>query len=229
MKKLLAIALSVVVLAAASSWMITSVNAQEKPTPAPTKTAVVDIVKVFNDYQRTKEINDRLNKEQLELQNQRKQKIDRVEALKAQLENLNPDSKDYYQRQKELLEVSIDLKNFTEIKSEEVKREFRVLTEDIYKQILKSIEDVAKEMGYDMVMYLDMMEIHGDSFPALLEKIRERKVLYAAKHIDITQNVLDALNQSYKLKGSSQSNTEDSIGDTSKAEGTKKSGKNRKK
>jgi len=202
MKKMFAIAVVVVVLTAVSGWLMSSVNAQEKASPAATKVAVVDIVKVFNEYQRTKEINERLNKEQINLQNQRKAKLDRVEALKAQLESLNPDSKDYYQRQKELLEASIELKNFTDIKSEEVKREFRVLTEDIYKQILKSVEDAAKDMGYDLVLYLDMMEIKGDSFPALLEKIRERKVMYAAKHIDITQNVLDVLNQTYKLKGS---------------------------
>ncbi len=223
MKKMFAIAVVVVVLTAVSGWLMSSVNAQEKASPAATKVAVVDIVKVFNEYQRTKEINERLNKEQINLQNQRKAKLDRVEALKAQLESLNPDSKDYYQRQKELLEASIELKNFTDIKSEEVKREFRVLTEDIYKQILKSVEDAAKDMGYDLVLYLDMMEIKGDSFPALLEKIRERKVMYAAKHIDITQNVLDVLNQTYKLKGS-QSDVDEPESDT-----TKKSSKSRRK
>jgi Skp family chaperone for outer membrane proteins len=190
---------------AAVVLFIRSGNAAQKNSPVPTKVAVVDIVKVFNDYQRTKEINERLNKEQVELQNQRKQKIDRVEALKAQLDSLHPDSKDYYQREKELLELSIELKNFTDIKAEEVKREFRVMTEDIYGEMIKTIESVAKDAGYDLVLYLDLMDIHGDSFPALLEKIRERKVLYSTKEIDITQNVLDNLNQTYKLKGPSSS------------------------
>jgi len=184
-----------------SGWWLSVSHAADKVSPPPAKVAVVDIVKLFNEYQRTKEINERLNKEKLELQNQRKQKLDRVEALKGQLESLHPDSKDYYQRQKELLEVSIDLKNFTEIKTEEIKREFRVLTEDIYNEMLKLIEQVGRDMDYDLVLYLDRMEIQGeDSFPALLEKIRQRKVLYSAKHVDITDNVLEVLNQSYKLR-----------------------------
>ena len=187
-------------LLAAAICLSISGSAAEKSPPQPARVAVVDIVKVFNDYNRTKQINERLNKEQLDLQNQRKQKLDRVEALKSQLDSLHPDSKDYYQRQKELLEISIDLKNFTEIKAEEVKREFRVLTEDIYSEMLKTIETVAKEEGYDIVLYLDLTDIHGDTFPDLLEKIRERKVLYSSKNIDITQNVLDSLNQAYKLK-----------------------------
>jgi Skp family chaperone for outer membrane proteins len=194
-----------VVIVATVIWFAGSGNAAQKNSPMPTKAAVVDIVKVFNDYQRTKEVNDRLNKEQVELQNERKKKIDRVEALKAQLDSLHPDSKDYYQREKELLELSIELKNFTDIKAEEVKREFRVMTEDIYGEMIKTIESVAKDAGYDLVLYLDLTDIHGDSFPALLEKIRERKVLYSAKEIDITQNVLENLNQNYKLKGSTAS------------------------
>jgi len=190
----------VVALTAVSGWLISSGHAADKNLPAPTRVAVVDIVKAFNDYNRTKEINEKLNKEQVELQNQRKAKVDRIEALKAQIDNLHPDSKDYYQREKELLELSIELKNFTDIKAEQIKREFQVLTEDIYKEMLKSIETVATDAGYDIVMYLDRMEIKGDTFPALLEKIRERKVLYAAKNTDITQNVLDLLNQNYKLR-----------------------------
>jgi Skp family chaperone for outer membrane proteins len=191
---------SAVVLVAVSGWLLSAGHAAEKSSPAPTRVAVVDIVKAFNDYNRTKDINEKLNKEQVELQNQRKAKVDRIEALKAQIDNLHPDSKDYYQREKELLELSIELKNFTDIKAESIKREFRVMTEDIYNEMLKTIETVAKESGYDMVLYLDKMEIHGDSFPALLEKIRERKVLYAAKQTDITDSVLDLLNQNFKLR-----------------------------
>ncbi|MFA5864648.1 MAG: OmpH family outer membrane protein [Phycisphaerae bacterium] len=223
MKKNVSYLFMFVVVMAAVVWFAGSGNAAQKNSPMPTKAAVVDIVKVFNDYQRTKEINERLNKEQVELQNQRKQKIDRVEALKAQLDSLHPDSKDYYQREKELLERSIELKNFTDIKAEEIKREFRVMTEDIYGEMLKTIESVAKDAGYDLVLYLDLTDIHGDNFPALLEKIRERKVLYSTKEIDITQNVLEALNQNYKLKGSSSS-------ESPKSEETPlKSGKTRRK
>jgi Skp family chaperone for outer membrane proteins len=98
------------------------------------------------------------------------------------------------------LDLSIELKNFTDIKAEQIKREFRVMTEDIYKEMLKTIEAAAKDLGYDIVLYLDKMEIKGDSFQALLEKIRERKVLYAASHTDITQSVLDLLNQNFKLR-----------------------------
>lgn len=201
MKKNLNYALILVVgCALLAGWFVGAGHAADKPTPLTAKVAVIDIVKVFNEYQRTKEINERLNKEQVDLQNQRKLKIDRVDALKAQLDNLNPDSPDYYKRQKELLSLSIELKNFTDLTAESIKTEFRVHTEDIYKEMLKAIEAVAKEQGYDLVLYQDTMEIHGDSFPALLEKIRERKVLYSAKQIDLTQTVLDYINQTYKLR-----------------------------
>jgi outer membrane protein len=191
---------TVLVLVALAGWQMGTIQAQEKNSPLPTRAAVVDLVKLFNEYQRTKDINDRLTKQQQELQTTRKEKVDRIDALKAELENFHPDSKDYYDRQKELLKLSIELDSFTKVTAEDIKREFRVLTADIYAEMLKAIEQVAKTDGYDMVFYLDKMDIQGDDFQTLLEKIRERKVLYAASQYDITDSVLSYINQSYKLK-----------------------------
>jgi Skp family chaperone for outer membrane proteins len=190
----------IVAVALVTVWFAGYGHAENKTGPMAARVAVIDIVKVFNEFQRTKEVSERLNKEQAELQNQRKLKIDRIDALKAQLDNLNPDSPDFYKRQKELLALSIELKNFTDLSTENLKTEFRVQTEDIYKEMLKAIESVAKEQGYDLILYQDTMDIHGDSWPVLLEKIRERKVLYSAKQIDVTRIVLDYINQAYKLK-----------------------------
>jgi Skp family chaperone for outer membrane proteins len=190
------------VLTLTCGWLIGTGHAAEKATPMPTSVAVVDIVKLFNEYQRTKEINDRLTKQQQDLQTQRKQKLDRIDALKAELENFHPDSKDYYERQKELLKLSIELDSYSRVTAEEIKREFQVLTEDIYKEMTAAIEAVAKEAGYELVLFVDKMEIKGDTFPTLLENIRQRKVLYNAPRLDITDSVLDYINQDYKLKQS---------------------------
>jgi Skp family chaperone for outer membrane proteins len=200
MKTTRGLTLAVVVLLILAGWWMGTGQAAEKSAPAPSSAAVVDVVKVFNEYQRTKQINDQLTQQQQEMQDQRKQKLDRIEALKAELENFHPDSKDYYNRQKELLKLSIELDSFTRVSAEEIKREFRIQTEDIYKEIIGAVEAVAQNSGYDLVLFMDKVEIQGDSFPALLEKIRERKVLYHSPKLEITDSVLDQLNQAYKLK-----------------------------
>ena len=180
--------------------LIRSGQAANKVSPAPTRVAVVDMVKVFNDYERTKEVNKRLAKRQEEMKAKRKELIDKIEAVKAELENFQPDSKDYYERQKKLFKLSVELKSYTQVATEDIKREFRLMTEDIYKQIVDAVGDVARTTGYDLVLYLDAVKIRGDSFPALLEKIRQRKVIYSSKNIDITKSVLNYLNQKYKLE-----------------------------
>ncbi len=181
------------------SWLMNSGQAASKVSPAPTRVAVVDMVKVFNDYERTKEINKQLAKRQQQMKAKRKELIDKIEAVKSELENFQPNSKDYYERQKKLFKLSVELKSYTQVATEDIKREFRLMTEDIYKQIVGAVKDVAESTGYDLVLYLDAVRIQGDTFPALLEKIRQRKVIYSSKHIDITQNVLNYINQKYKL------------------------------
>lgn len=181
-------------------WMLVSGEAQQSVSAAPTKVAVVDMVKLFNNYDRTKSVNERLAKRQNELKAERKKIVNKIEAMRAGLENFNPDSKDFYERQKKLFRLSVELKSLTQVGKEDIKREFRLSTERIYKEIVDVVAEVAKQSGYDLVLYLDAVQIQSDSFPTLLEKIRQRKVIYSAPHINITRQSLDYLNQKYKLR-----------------------------
>ncbi len=189
-----------IVLVVILGWMLVPGEAQQGISAAPTKVAVVDMVKLFNNYDRTKKVNARLAKRQNELKAERKKLVDKIGAMRAELANFNPDSKDFYERQKKLFRMSVDLKSLTQVGKEDIKREFRLSTEKIYKEIVDVVGEVAKQTGYELVLYLDAVPIRSDSFPTLLEKIRQRKVIYSSPRIDITRQALDYLNQKYKLR-----------------------------
>ncbi len=179
---------------------VTSTDAQGVSTPVPVKLAVVDMEKVFNEYQRTKDVNKKIAERQKEIRAKMKEMLEKIEALKSELQNFHPDSKDYYERQKKLFKLSVELDSFKRISTEDMKREFRLMTESIYNEIIDAVAQISADRGYDLVLYRDTVKIQGDSIPALLERIRQRKVLYASKEIDITEQVLSYINQRYKLK-----------------------------
>lgn len=176
-------------------------SAENVSSLQPTQLAVVDMEKVFNNYEKTKQINKQIAARQEEIKTQIRQKVERIEALKSELQNFHPDSKEFYEREKQLFKLSVELDSYKRISAEDMKREFKAATEQIYNEILDTIKTIAESEGYDIVLYLDTVTIEADSFPALLEKIRQRKVLYASKQIDITDKVLNHLNQQYRLKG----------------------------
>jgi Skp family chaperone for outer membrane proteins len=59
------------------------------------------------------------------------------------------------------------------------------------------IETVAKERRYDLVIHLDSVDLASQTTTELLNKIAQRKCLYAAKSIDITNVVLKRVNRRY--------------------------------
>jgi len=182
--------------------MVAGSRAADKPAAAvPTKVAVVDMSFVFDSYDRSKDEQQDLRKKQEEAEGKLKQMRDRVEALKAELENFNPDSKDYVKRHEELLKLTIEFDVYRRVQVENVATEMRVLYEEIYGEMIAAVEAVAKEHGLDLVLYKDEVKIlKDDKLDIVRDKILQRKVLYSDKTVDLTDAVLQHLNQQFKIK-----------------------------
>ena len=96
--------------------------------------------------------------------------------------------------------LTAEFQAFSKLADERLKREFRVWTEDIYQQLLDTVAQVAQQLGYDLVLYMDSVEIQKeDDFAAVLAKIRQRKVLYVRESIDITQQVLKTADDKFGI------------------------------
>lgn len=190
-----------VVCAGTVLWLASRTSpAGPKLPPTPPTVAVVDVHKLFTEYERSKSINTELKKKQDEAQAQLEQKLKQIEAKRAQLGNFRPDSKDYKDRNRELIQLHAELQSFKDISVYDAKNELRAMTETIYMEVIKAVEVFAKDAGYDLVIYRDEVKLEGDELPVLLDKIRQRKVIYASDSIDITEPVLQQLNQQYQLK-----------------------------
>ena len=173
--------------------------AQPKAEPPAAKVAVVDVSKVFTEYQRSKDFNDELKKRQDEIEGELKQIRDRIEAIKGELENFDPNSKDYSQREEQMVSLTINFEATKRVRVERTGKEMLDVTEHIYSEILKAVETIAAETGYDLVIYRDATDIKSDKLADMREKILQRKVLYAKPQIDLTDQVLQHMNQAYKL------------------------------
>jgi len=194
-----------VAFAAAVLWMSgPQTTAQSSTGPDATKTAVVNVSKVFTEYERSKQANDQLRKHQEQIEAKLKDMRDRIEALQAELANFNPESKDYFERQEKLLNLTVEFDVYKKVRVEETAREMRQMTEEIYAEILATIEELAKEQGYDLVLFQEDIEIKSEKLAEVRDKIMQRKVLYASSQINLTDTVLNQLNQSFRLKQSQQ-------------------------
>jgi Skp family chaperone for outer membrane proteins len=96
--------------------------------------------------------------------------------------------------------MQVDYKNWVELKRADMTREIAVWSVRIYKEIVRSVEDVAQKQGYDMVLYKGQFENVSMDPEVIKEQIRRIQLLYANSGTNITQSIIDKLNADYRAQ-----------------------------
>lgn len=181
--------------------MILSHSSAQAPAPAATtRVAVCDIVDVFNNYQRAKDLTAQLNERQKAIKAESEKRAKTIDSLRVEIEGLKPGSKEYEQRVNEMQRLAIERKAYLDYQEALALREHYNLTKEMYSELTDMVASIAKERGYDLVLQLDNEELNAPNTQELLRQIHGRKVLYAAGQIDLTATVLGRLNQAYGAK-----------------------------
>ena len=187
-------------LVAGLTAVISDLRAQA-PGQAASTVAVIDIVKVFNEYRQTLDLNEEFDKRRREVQAEVDGRDVAIETKAKELEAFHPDSADYSQRRRDLLRLRVDRENYMRLAEMEVRDLFRIWTERTYEQICQTTAQVAKEQGFEIVMAREDLEENLPDANALKQQIRLRKVIYYDERMDITDQVLSRLNRDYEQKG----------------------------
>lgn len=164
--------MGVIVLAAAVG---VSFLAAEVALAKEYKIAYVDLVKVINEYKKTKDHEKTLEDQGKKKEAERKKLLDEVRKLKDEQALLSDKAK--AEKQAVIDEKVKNLQAFDRNTQEEFMKEMNIMRQGIKQDIDKIVADYAKEGGYDLVL---------NAFPS---------VLYGTPQLDATEEVLKRLNK----------------------------------
>lgn len=189
--------------------------------PPATVVAVVDPVKVFDEFPKAAAGLKKLDEQRGAMQEQLKKAERRLEAARLERDGLKPGSRDRAEKEIELqvLLKEYDLrKQFFEIDFDQKRDEFLVT---IYEHIEKATAAVAKAKGIDVVLRVHSID-SGDGSSTTKGRIYERRVVwYAADSVDLTPAVIKWLQ--IELPAEPKDGPKDATGDkgTTPADGKK--------
>ena len=187
----------IVVAALALAWQTgIAQNAAKAPVPAA-RVAVCDIASVFNRYQRATDLSNQFNERRDRIKEQDKTKGEQMDQVEKMLKELKSDSKEYQEQSATMEKLTVERTVWRKMQEQAVIKDHRDLTEQMYQEIIKVIAQLAKDQGYDLVLYLDAAEMNSETTSELLGKIAQRKVLYCDPSMDITETVLQRANAAY--------------------------------
>lgn len=143
------------------------------------KIGYVDIFKVFNEYGKTKEYDKKLEEKKSNVEKTLEEKKVIIEKLQNQMSLLKEDKK-----AKEEEKLKKEIQAYRELEREaftDIKKERDEKMKSIVEDIDKVVDDYAKENGFDLV-------------------VNSNAILYGAKTMDITSQILSISNKKYKAK-----------------------------
>lgn len=194
-----ALSIAIVVLAGV---LLTPSGAQNAAAPAGTRVAVCDFGQVYNNYEKTKILQTRLDRELKAIKDEDERKAKEIEGIKRLLDsgNLKEGTADYDEQFNQFVNKSTAYRAWIEGQKARSQRWHLKMTTDMFIEIKAAIAEVAKERGVDIVLQTHQLNFKSNDVNELFQKVALHKVLYnnPSKNVDLTEAVQIRVNDTYR-------------------------------
>jgi Skp family chaperone for outer membrane proteins len=115
------------------------------------------------------------------------------EAIEADMKTRKVGSRDYLERMQSSMEKKAALEAKREFYNAEVMLRIQGWTEQLYQEILAASAKIAEAKGFDMIVAKRELQFPSGGMDDLMDTIRSNAVLYNSEQMDITAEVLAAV------------------------------------
>lgn len=192
-------AMGVVALAGVTLVLAWSQGRAQGPPP-DSKYAVVDAERVLDTCQQSVDTKRMISERADRLQKQFESRRQAIQTKQADLTALHPDSPEAYKLQEELDRLQVEFETVQKIEQGELMRERNLWVAEAYRQLMAAIKQVAESRGLDIVLFQDRFDPKNPP-NKIIERMGPRRVLYARKYLDLTDEVLRLMNEAYAQRG----------------------------
>ncbi len=144
------------------------------------KVGYINLGKIFDEYEKTKEYDKTLEAKGSEKQKERDKLVNDIKHLKDELELLSEKGKE--EKQNQIDSKVTELKKFDTEVREALTRQRDNFLKEIIKEIYATVEEYGQKEKYTMIVRSEGMVIYGD------------------KNADMTDQIIKILNERYKKK-----------------------------
>lgn len=179
-------------------------NPDAPPSAAPPCcVAVIDFVRIFNECDQIKDLNDVLRKQEVDVQTEAKQRQKVIEDKQIELSAFKPGTPDYQSRRKDLIRLGTEANIWLKVAEQDLEAQKFDWTKVVYESATRAVADLSRERGYQIVLqYKEFSPDDTDQTLATIRRmIQDRAVVHADPSIDVTNEIIKRLNAEYAAAG----------------------------
>ncbi len=200
MKKLILTATGFLCLAGGSYLLSTGWGDDKKPPKEmeelPHRVGLIDIGYVFQKYEKLTYEMTELSAEMKEAENRWKAKQQKGVELQNELRDLNEDSPEFESRRNKLLKMSTDLEAERKMLGLDFQKKKAKLLHTAYLEVQDAVEKFCNHHKFTVIISFNRSEASSTD-PQRVNQLLSSPVVYHRKRDDLSQGVLDYLNQKY--------------------------------
>lgn len=168
----------------------------------PPRLAIANPAKIFADLKETGDLRKALEAKGEQLEKMKFEKQQKLKDLQAKRDQLKQDSAGYAAANRDLMQAAVDFEVWGRMTQAEVQGEQKRQLLNIFNRITNTVSEVATQKGIDLVITdqrpdipENLDQVNVDQLRAL---INSRNVLFFKPQIDISADVVAALNAKYE-------------------------------
>jgi Skp family chaperone for outer membrane proteins len=183
-------------------FIIVAVCGWTLPAMAQIKIATVNAARVFNEIQETKDLKGKMENDQKTLQAQDLDKKTKLKDLQSARDALKPDAPQYEKANQDLMQAAVDYEVWQRVQGTNIQREQKQQMLNIFNKITSAVGDVAAQKGLDLVIAEQKPDIPDNLDQVNVDQLRllinQRNVLFSTPAVDISSDVIAAMDAKYK-------------------------------
>ncbi len=166
------------------------------------KIGIVDISSVFEKYQKRIDLDQELKEQEKGFQDEVNKKRKEIIDLDEETQLLDLGSESRSSNENLMERKNVELEGYAKFAERQLLKKYKNFFENIYQEVVQKVEEIGKQESFDLIIKKEESDVKSGEISDLQFKIGIRTVLYHSDSVDITLDVIDALNSSYsKEKG----------------------------
>lgn len=162
------------------------------------KVGVVNLNKVFDQYDKRKELENDFRDIRNRSEEVLKAKQDEAMALRDEIQLLDPGSAARKKKEEDMEKLLLYLQIEDEVARKNLTKAEKEFYEELFQDINAVVEEVGKKEGFDLILKKEDIDTKSADLVELRLKIGIGTVLYFSNALDVTDKVVESLNRRYK-------------------------------
>lgn len=166
--------------------------------PIPHKIGLIDLARVFQDYEKFKGLREDLRSEIEQSDQQAKAMAQQIQTTRAKLSSgtLKEGSEVYIKLEGELAKQASEFEAYRKVEQQKFLRKEAQVYRTVYEEVLEVVQLYAEHFKYTLVMRFSAEKLDSGNPQKLIQGLN-RPVVYHRTEDDITDSVLEFLNRKY--------------------------------